>query len=691
MNHSAQPPVAKKIPQVLEMHSHRRNDNYFWLRDDERQDLEVLAYLTAENDYTNAIFKPLKQSKQALYDEMVARVEQDEQSVPYLKRGYWFQTRFKEGQEYPLYSRKLDDEAASWDIFFDANERAAGHEYYQIGELAISPDQKILAFSEDTVSRRQYKLQFKNLLTGEIYPDVIDDTESVAWANDNKTLFYVKKHPTTLLPYQVYRHVLGTDVSDDVLVYEELDDTFYTDVYRSTSDEYVMISLQSTMTSEVRILSADEPTGNFSVFCEREREHEYNLDHYRDQFYMRSNKRGKNFSLMSASLQEGHDEALWQEIVPARQDTLLEGYELLRDWLVVEERNQGLTLLRQIHWQTGETRTIQFDDPTYTAWLGTNPEPDTDKLRYGYSSLTTPTSTYEFNLDTGARKVLKQQVVLGDFQIDDYASERLWVAAEDGTQVPVSLVYKRSCFNKDGSNPLLQYAYGSYGSSTDSYFSSSQLSLLDRGFVYAIAHIRGGEELGRDWYEQGKLLKKWNTFTDFIDVTKALVEQGYGDKDRIYAMGGSAGGLLMGTVINKAPELYHGIVAAVPFVDVVSTMLDESIPLTTGEYDEWGNPNNAEYYHYMLSYSPYDQVIAQAYPHMLVTTGLHDSQVQYWEPAKWVAKLRDTKSDDNLLLLHTDMDTGHGGKSGRFEHYHDTAREYAFLLDLAGRQELINK
>lgn len=685
MNCSAQPPVAKKVPHILEAHQDQRNDDYFWLRDDERQDPEIMAYLNDENSYTRSVFEPLAKSKQALYEEMVARVQQDEQSVPYFKRGYWFQTRFEEGQEYPVYWRKAEQSDADWQVFFNANERAKGHEYYQIGELAISPNQKILAFSEDTVSRRQYKLQFKNLETNEIYADVIADTESVAWANDNKTLFYVKKHPTTLLPYQVYRHELGTDVADDVLVYEELDDTFYTDVYRSTSDDYVMITLQSTLTSEVRILSANEPTGDFTVFCAREREHEYNLDHYRGQFYMRSNKTGKNFALMSASLSQGHDTALWQTVVPARDDTLFEGYELLRDWLVLEERHQGLTLLRQIHWQTGESRSIKFDDPTYTAWLGTNPDPDTDKLRYGYSSLTTPTTTFELNLDSGERATLKQQVVLGSFNVKDYASERLWVAAEDGTQIPVSIVYKRDSFNQDGSNPLLQYAYGSYGSSTDPYFSSAQLSLLDRGFVYAIAHIRGGEELGRDWYEQGKLLQKWNTFTDFIDVTKALVAQGYGDGQRIYAMGGSAGGLLMGAVINKAPELYHGVVAAVPFVDVVSTMLDESIPLTTGEYDEWGNPNNEEFYHYMLSYSPYDQVTAQAYPHMLVTTGLHDSQVQYWEPAKWVAKLRDMKLDDNLLLLHTDMDTGHGGKSGRFEHYHDTAREYAFLLDLAAQ------
>ena len=683
MDLSTTAPVAMKQAHSMTIHQHTRQDDYFWLRDDERKNKQVLSYLEQENNYTQAVLSPLASLQTELYDEMVARVKQDDASVPYLKKGYWYQTRFSEGKEYPVYSWRKDNADAQWQVLLDANERAKDHEYYQLGELAISPNHQVLAFSEDTVSRRQYRLRFLNLDTGKAYPEEIEDTESVVWANDSKTLFYVKKHPTTLLPYQGYRHQLGTDISTDVLVYEELDDTFYTDIYKSTSDDYIMLSLSSTMTSEVHALPADKPTEAFTLLLGRERGHEYSVDHYRQQFYIRSNKTGKNFALMSATLATIADTQQWQTIIPAREQVLLESYELFRDWLVVEEREQGLTFLRQINWQTNAEKIIKFDDPTYTAWLGTNPDPETDKLRYGYSSLTTPTTTYQLNLDSDEREVLKQQAVVGDFCAQAYQSERVWITADDGVKIPVSLVYKTALFSKTNANPILQYAYGSYGSSIDPYFSASLLSLLDRGFVYAIAHIRGGEELGRDWYENGKLLKKMNTFTDFTAVTKGLIAQGYADPKRVYAMGGSAGGLLMGTVINIAPELYHGVVAAVPFVDVVSTMLDESIPLTTGEYDEWGNPNEAEYYHYMLSYSPYDQVIAQAYPHLLVTTGLHDSQVQYWEPAKWVAKLRELKTDANVLLLHTDMDTGHGGKSGRFQHYHDTAKEYAFMLDLA--------
>jgi len=683
MDLSSTAPVAMKKAHSMTIHQHTRQDDYFWLRDDERENKQVLSYLAQENNYTQAVLSPLASLQSELYDEMVARVKQDDASVPYLEKGYWYQTSFSEGKEYPVYNWREDNSDAKWLVLLDANERAKGHQYYQLGELAISPNHQVLAFSEDTVSRRQYRLRFLNLDTGETYPEEIEDTESVVWANDSKTLFYVKKHPTTLLPYQVYRHQLGADISTDVLVYEESDDTFYTDIYKSTSDDHIMLSLSSTMTTEVHVLSADDPTDSFTLLRARERGHEYSVDHYREQFYIRSNKFGKNFALMSATFATIADTQQWQTIIPARDDVLLESYELFRDWLVVEEREQGLTFLRQINWQTNAEKIIKFDDPTYTAWLGTNPDPETDKLRYGYSSLTTPTTTYQLNLDSGEREVLKQQAVVGDFCAQDYNSERVWIAAEDGTQIPVSLVYKTALFSQTNTNPILQYAYGSYGSSIDPYFSASLLSLLDRGFVYAIAHIRGGEELGRHWYEDGKLLNKMNTFTDFTSVTKGLLTQGYADPKRVYAMGGSAGGLLMGTVINIAPELYHGVVAAVPFVDVVSTMLDESIPLTTGEYDEWGNPNDAEFYHYMLSYSPYDQVTEQAYPHLLVTTGLHDSQVQYWEPAKWVAKLRELKTDANVLLLHTDMETGHGGKSGRFQHYHDTAKEYAFMLDLA--------
>ena len=683
MDLTAHAPQAKLQEHVMMMHQHIRQDDYYWLRDDERQNPQVLAYLQQENDYTAQALAPLQDVQTKLYEEMVARVKQEDQSVPYLKKGYWFQTRFSQGKEYPVYSRRSDQDGAQWQVLLDGNARAEGHTYYQLGELVVSPDQQLLAFSEDTVSRRQYRLRLQHIDSGDFYPEVIENVESVVWANDSKTLFYVKKHPITLLPYQVYRHQLGTAAEQDVLVYEELDDTFYTDIYKSTSEDYIFLALSSTMTSELHVLSADAPLSDFQLLRQRERGHEFSVDHYRQQFYIRTNKPGSNFALMSAPLQDMPDYDKWQTIIAARSEVLLESFALFRDWLVVEEREQGLTFLRQINWQTGNEQYIKFADPTYTAWLGTNPDPDTDKLRYGYSSLTTPTTTYQLCLDSGEQEILKQQTVVGDFSSADYSSERLWIAAADGVEIPVSLVYKTSLFDKTGSNPLLQYGYGSYGSSIDPYFSASLLSLLDRGFVYAIAHIRGGEELGRNWYEQGKLKTKMNSFTDFIAVTQSLAAQGYGDPQRMYAMGGSAGGLLMGGVINMAPVLYHGVIADVPFVDVVTTMLDESIPLTTGEYDEWGNPNEADYYHYMLAYSPYDQVQAQAYPHLLVTTGLHDSQVQYWEPAKWVAKLRQLKTDNNALLLYTDMETGHGGKSGRFQHYHDIAREYAFLLDLA--------
>jgi len=539
----------------------------------------------------------------------------------------------------------------------------------------------LMAFSEDVVSRRQYTLRFKDLLSSEELPDVIEDVAAVVWANDNKTVFYVKKHPETLLPYQVYRHVLGDNVENDQLVYQEKDDTFYVDIYKTRSEQYLVICIDSTTTSECLVLDADNPSGEFVSFLARARDHEYSIDHFQNKFYIRSNNSGKNFALKTSELMVNENSDSWRTIVAARDDVLLEGYELMSEWLIVEERQAGLPILRQINLQTGEVKTLEFNDPVYTVFSHYNPEPDSAKFRYQYTSFTTPASVYELDLNNGETKLLKQSQVIGDFASEDYKSERVWVTARDGVKVPVSLVYRKELFNQH--NPLLIYAYGSYGHSLDIGFSSANLSLLDRGFVYAVAHIRGGEELGRHWYEQGKLLKKQNTFNDFVDVSKSLVASGYGAKDKVFAMGGSAGGLLMGAVINQAPELYKGVVAAVPFVDLVSTMLDESIPLTTGEYDEWGNPNHKIYYDYMLSYSPYDQVKAQDCPNMLVTTGLHDSQVQYWEPAKWVAKLRELKTDNNQLLLYTDMEAGHGGKSGRFKHFEDIAREFAFLIDLA--------
>lgn len=673
------PPKAEKRPYPVTTHGDTRVDDYYWLRDDERSDEDVLNYLQAENAWTEQAMQPHQALREKLYQEMVDRIAQQDHSVPYVKHGYRYQTRYEPGNEYAIYFRQPEGETEHWETLIDGNDRAADSEFYTLGGLDVSPDNAQLLVAEDFLSRRQYDIRVKNLADNSWSEEILSNTSgSAEWANDSKTIFYVRKHKTTLLPYQVYRHEVGTDPANDVLVYEEKDDTFYVGLDKTTSERFILIHLDSTTTSEVLLLDADNPLAEPVLFVPRRKDHEYAFDHYLGHFYIRSNKDGKNFGLYKG---ETADEASWQTLIAARDDVMLEGFSLFRDWLVIEERQDGLTHLRQIHWQTGEEKSLKFDDPTYVTWLSFNPDPDTSLLRYGYSSMTTASSLFELDLDTGERKLLKQQEVK-DFDSANYRSERLWVTARDGVKVPVSLVYRQDTF-KPGHNPLMIYAYGSYGSSMDPGFSGSRLSLLDRGFVFALAHIRGGADLGQQWYEDGKLLNKLNTFHDFIDVTRELVKQQYGDSQQVYAMGGSAGGLLMGTVINQAPELYHGIVAQVPFVDVVTTMLDESIPLTTGEYDEWGNPNDKAYYDYILQYSPYDQVKAQAYPHMLVTTGLHDSQVQYWEPAKWVAKLRDVKTDNNQLLMYTDMDSGHGGKSGRFKAYEDIAMEYAFVIALS--------
>ncbi|MFI8415673.1 S9 family peptidase [Serratia sp. NPDC078593] len=673
------PPKAEKRPYPMTAHGDTRVDDYYWLRDDERTDPQVLEYLQAENAFTDATLKPQQPLREALYQEMVARIPQQEHSVPYVRRGYRYQTRYEPGNEYALYVRQPASETEQWDTLLDGNQRAEGREFYTLGGLEVSPNNQMMAVAEDFLSRRQYDIRFKSLLDGQWGDDVLENTSgSFEWANDSSCIYYVRKHAQTLLPYQVYRHVIGANPLDDVLVYQETDDTFYVSLEKTTSERYILIHLSSTTTSEILLLDADKSDAQPQVFVSRRKDHEYGIDHYRQNFYIRSNKDGKNFGLYQTAQA---DETQWQTLIAPRTDVMLEGFNLFRDWLVVEERAAGLTQLRQLHWHSAEEKRIAFDDPTYATWLAYNPEPETALLRYGYSSMTTPTTLYELNLDTGERVMLKQQEVK-NFTPDNYRSERVWVKAQDGVEVPVSLVYRADRFTQ-GANPLLVYGYGSYGSSMDPAFSASRLSLLDRGFVFALAHIRGGGELGQLWYEDGKLFKKQNTFSDFIDVTHSLIAQGYGDANRVFAMGGSAGGLLMGAVINQAPTLYHGIVAQVPFVDVVTTMLDESIPLTTGEYEEWGNPNDKPYYDYIKQYSPYDQVQAQPYPHMLVTTGLHDSQVQYWEPAKWVAKLRELKTDNHQLLLYTDMDSGHGGKSGRFKAYEDIALEYAFILALA--------
>jgi len=675
------PPKAKKVPHVMTLHGDTRTDDYYWLRDDTRSDQDVLDYLHQENDYGRDVMASQQALQDRLLREIVDRLPQREVSAPYTRNGYRYRHVYEPGCEYAIYQRQsvLSCEWDEWQVLLDANKRAAHSEFYTLGGLAVSPDNKIMALAEDYLSRRQYGLRFRNLESGNWYPEMLDNvTPDFVWINDSETLYYVRKHAKTLLPYQVWRHTIGTPAAQDELVYEEKDETFYVSLHKTTSQHYVIIYLASATTSECLLLDAELPDAQPIMFLPRRKDHEYNLDHYQHTFYLRSNREGKNFGLYRTKVR---NDKQWEVLIPPREHIMLEGFTLFTDWLVVEERQRGLTSLRQINRKTREVTGIAFDDPAYVTWLAYNPEPETSRLRYGYSSMTTPDTLFELDMDTGERRVLKQTEVHG-FDASQYRSEHLWIKARDGVEVPVSLVYNQKHFRK-GQNPLLVYGYGSYGSSIDADFSSSRLSLLDRGFVFAIAHIRGGGELGQNWYEDGKFLKKKNTFNDYIDVCDALLAQGYGSTRYCYGMGGSAGGMLIGTVINERPGLFHGAIAQVPFVDVVTTMLDESIPLTTGEFEEWGNPQDEIYYRYMKSYSPYDNVTAQAYPHLLVTTGLHDSQVQYWEPAKWVAKLRETKTDDNLLLLCTDMDAGHGGKSGRFKSYEGVALEYAFLVALA--------
>ena len=681
-----QAPKAKKITKELEKHGDVRIDNYFWMN--QREDQEVIDYLEAENDYNDKMTSHTKDFQAQLFEEMKSRIKEDDESVPYKLNGYWYITRFEKGYDYPVYSRKKESLDAPEEVMFNVNEMAEGFDYYSLGGLNVTPDNKLVAFGTDTLSRRKYTIRIKNLGTGEIYKEEIKNTTGGStWANDNKTLYYTKKDPQTLRSFRIYKHTLGTDPKEDQLVYEEEDETFNTYVYKSKSREYIIIGSHSTLTTEYRFLNANKPEGEFEIFQPRVRELEYSISHYDGDFYVVANKdKATNFKLMKTPVDRTGMEN-WVDVIPHRKDYLLEDIDIFKEYLVVSERHNGLNKIRVIKWDDSEDFYIPFDNETYTAYTSINPDFETDILRYTYNSLSTPTSVVEYNMKTGDKIVLKEQEVRGGkFDKDNYTSERLWATANDGTKIPVSLVYKKGT-KKDGNSPLLQYAYGSYGSTIDPYFSTVRLSLLDRGFIYAIAHIRGGEYLGREWYENGKLFSKKNTFTDFIDVSEFLIKENYTSANHLYAMGGSAGGLLMGAVVNIAPNLYNGVIAAVPFVDVVTTMLDDTIPLTTGEYDEWGNPNNKDYYDYMKSYSPYDNVKAQDYPNMLITTGLHDSQVQYWEPAKWVAKLRELKTDDNILLLHTNMEAGHGGASGRFEALKEVAEEYAFLLDLEGINE----
>lgn len=678
------PPVAAKHPHRLEAHGHVRIDDYYWLR--ERDNPEVIAYLEAENEWTEAVMAHTKDLQDRLFEEIKGRIKQDDSSVPYLEDGYWYYSRTEEGKEYAIYCRKKDSLDAPEEIMLDVNELAAGHGFFAASGMRVSPRGDVLAFGADTVGRRFYTLRFKNLETGEFLTDEIPDvTNNLVWANDNQTVFYTKQHPETLRRYQVYRHRLGTDPAEDALVYEEPDETFSSAVFKTKSKRFLMIASFQTLSSEYRYIDAARPEDEWTVILPRERDHEYSVDHYGDHFYIRTNAGAKNFRLVRAPVDRPGRES-WEDVIPHREDVLLEGIEIFRDHLVVMERKNGLMQLRVRRWDGTGEHYLQFDEPAYVAYVSGNPEFDTDLLRYVYSSMTTPWSTYDYNMDTRGQTLLKRDEVLGEFDPANYITERLRVRTHDGVNVPISLVYRRDK-RREGPNPLLLYGYGSYGASMDATFSATRLSLLDRGFIYAIAHVRGGEELGRWWYEQGKLFHKKNTFTDFIAVAENLIREGYTSPNMLYAQGGSAGGLLVGAVANMRPDLFDGIVARVPWVDVVTTMLDPSIPLTTSEYDEWGDPNEPDYYHYMLSYSPYDNVNAQDYPNLLVTTGLHDSQVQYWEPAKWVAKLRALKTDDNRLLLKTNMEAGHGGASGRYRRYRETAFVYAFLLDLAGLAE----
>jgi oligopeptidase B len=675
------PPIAAVRPYTVKSPNGTRIDPYYWLRDDERSNPEVLDYLRQENSYREQSMLAAKPLENALYEEIVARLKQDDSTVPYRKHGYWYSTGYEPGREHPIFVRRKGSLDAPEEILLDANAHAAGHGYYRIGSLEISPDSTWLAYCEDTTGRRQFNLRFKNLATGEIQPDVIADVEpDLVWANDNRTLLYVEKDPETLLGIYVKRHLLGTDPKQDVLIFEQTDKSFYTGVSKSKSDAYIFLRMESTLSSEWRYARADDPQLRFETFLPHEPDHEYDIEHLGGEFLVRSNRQARNFRIARTAIGAQGNLAAWRDVIAHRDDAYIEDFDVFNDFLAVTVRSGGLKKICIHRLADGEQFFIASDEAAYTTSISVNTELDTDLVRYAYSSLTTPTTLYDYNVRTREQVLLKREPVLGSFDPKDYAAELLWVPARDGATIPVSLVYRKG-FKRDGTHPLLQYGYGAYGISMDPGFSSTRLSLLDRGFVYAIAHVRGGQEMGRAWYDAGRKLHKKNSFNDFLDVTRALVRLGVADKSKVFAMGGSAGGLLMGAVANESQGDYRGMVAQVPFVDVVTSMLDESIPLTTNEYDEWGDPRQDEYYEYMLSYSPYDNVVKKSYPAMLVTTGLWDSQVQYFEPAKWVAKLRTLKADENRLLLHVDLEAGHGGKSGRYQRYREIAMEYAFILD----------
>jgi len=685
-------PVAKKIDHPITTHGDTRNDQYFWMRlSDEQKNAEtpddqtqcVLDYISEENTYTTKALAHTETFQDSLFDEIVGRIKQTDESVPYQYQGYYYITRYEEGKEYPIHSRKKESLDAPEEIMLNVNELAKDMDYFAIAGMNVNSDNTILAYGEDVVSRRIYSIKFKNLETGEYYDDIIENTTgSVVWAEGSNVVFYTRKDDA-LRSYKIFKHTLGTDSSTDIEVWHEKEDTYRTFVFKTKSKKYIIIGSGSTLSDEYRYIPANNPIADWTVFQPREKNLEYSISHYGDKWYIKTNKDGaENFKLMTCGLNKTTKEN-WQEFIPHRKTVLLQYTEIFNDYLVLSERVDGISKIKVMPWDNSADHYIEFEQDAYVAYPSTNPEFDTDVLRLIYTSMTTPRTIFDYNMETKLFSKLKQQEVIGTFSQDNYKSERIMVPARDGVNVPVSIVYHVDT-PLDGSAPLLLYGYGSYGNSMDPYFSSVRLSLLDRGFVYAIAHVRGGQELGRQWYENGKFLKKKNTFYDFIDCGQYLVKKGYGSDEKLFAMGGSAGGLLMGAIMNYNPDMWKGVVAAVPFVDVVSTMLDESIPLTTGEFDEWGNPKDKIYYDYIKSYSPYDNVVAKDYPATLITTGYHDSQVQYWEPVKWIAKLRDYKTDNNPLLLYCEMEAGHGGKSGRFRRYKETALEYAFLLDLAG-------
>ena len=689
------PPDATKKPYEMTEHGHTRVDNYYWMRlTDEQKSAEkfdshaqeVVDYINSENDYTQSNLAHTKQFQKDLYHEIVGRIKKDDQSVPYLDNGYYYYTRYEKGKEYAIRCRKKGSLDRKEEILLDENVLAEGHDYFAIGGMSVSPDNQWLAYGVDTVSRRRYTVHFKNVSTGDVLDQTIPNTTGgVAWANDNRTVFYTTKNEVTLLSEKIWRHKMGSNATNDELVYHEKDESYYSGVYRSKSGEYIIIYNSSTLVSDYHILNANDPDGNFKNFSPRGTEHEYSIDHYDNKFYIITNWEAKNNRLMETSENETNMDK-WTEILAHRNDVHLLGMEIFKDHLVLSERKEGLRGLRVIHQHSGKDEYIDFGEQTYTARISVNEEYNTNILRYSYTSMVTPSSTYDYNMDTGELTLLKQSEVVGGYDQDAYHSERRYAIAEDGQKVPISLVYKTNLITDDPQN-LLLYAYGSYGSTRDPYFSSTRLSLLDRGFIYAIAHVRGSQIYGRQSYDDGKMLKKKNTFTDFIDAGRYLVEEGYTDSEHLFAEGGSAGGLLIGAVVNMAPDLWKGAIAAVPFVDVITTMLDPSIPLTSNEWDEWGNPREKKYYDYMLSYSPYDQIKDRNYPNLLVTSGFFDSQVQYWEPLKYVAKLRDNWQSENKLYLHMNMDAGHGGKSGRFRRYREVALEYAFMFDLVGIHE----